>query len=66
MDRNPTIFARREQAAAEARNRLLAVQAMRAIAEHSAGASLEKACRVELRDAKGKLVFGTGLPGVRG
>ncbi len=66
MDRNPTIFARREQAEAEARNRLLAVQAMRAILDCSAGGTLDGARRVELRDAKGKLLFGTALPGSLG
>ena len=66
MDRNPTIFGRREEAKAEARNRLLAVQAMRAILDCSGGAALDGARRVELRDAKGKLLFGTALPGSRG
>lgn len=66
MDRSPTLFTKYAEAEAEAVNRLLAAQAMRAISEHSAGASLEKACRVELRDAEGKLLFGTGLPGGRG
>ena len=66
IESNPTIFVRRVEAEQEAWNRLLAAQAMRAIAGNSAGASLGKACRVELRDAKGKLVFGTELPGVRG
>lgn len=64
MERNPTLFTHYAEAEAEAVNRLLAAQAMRAISAHSAGASLEKASRVELRDAKGKLVFGTDLPGV--
>ncbi len=58
MTENPTLFTDKQEAEIEAYGRYVAMRAKRVIAEHAAaGNSLSNVDRIEIRDAKGAVVF---------
>lgn len=63
IEENPTLFTEKEEAEAEAQGRLVARRASETIARSGAGAKLQNATRIELRDGDGAVVFEMDLRG---
>ncbi len=62
MEYNPTLFTDRKEAESEAKRRLTALEAYRAIARAQPQQSIEDVARIALFDSRGKALFEAELP----